>query len=406
MSRFISAQRLAFQKLLKKYKKWTGSPDLEKRFREGVLDRPMSFSKRDLRPLLAQWTEVLASVRAPFDEKADWRPTSSRAKDEMARSGGVGSEWSQDSLSITANVSSSAEYLHSIGESGSNVDIDTALALFPLGPGAAKSVYWIHPDNIVQIHVLLLQYTRLPKAKNKKLPFDTPPNSRSSPRGPSSANASRPFPRTDEEVGVIVCDDLQRFAQRWNSETLSEDKPGTVAEKAVASIRYSCGGDAVVVVGTIAENISKSAQAGTRLPPSRAKFERKMVSRLFDMSKTDLPVDGNDPRDSERVCKWFREHQEVRPLVQLRSRRTRFIGRKNHKTGGIWATLDTEVLMGPSSRESVADGKSLMTIMESGKHGSMSFPHAILEVRTEGDAGTDLVSRLDASHLVRILVNS
>lgn len=385
---------------MKKYKKWTGSPDLGKRFRDGVLEHAHSFLKRDLQPLLAQWTEVLASVRAPFDEHADRRPGSPQAKDKLPRSSGPATGRFQDCLSNTANTPSSAEYLHLICESGSNVDIDTALAISPLGPGSAEAVYWIHPDNILQIHVLLLQYTRLPKADNQHSSLETRHNSRSSPQSSLAANASRPFARIDEEVNVVVCDDLQHFGQRRNSETISEDKPGTVAAKAAASIRYCCSGDAVVVVGINAEDASKPAQPGMRLLPSKASFERKTVGHIFAMSNADRLVNDSDTKDSERVYEWLREHQEVKPLVQLQSRRTRFVGLKNSKIGGIWATLDTDVLMSRFSRESVADRTSLMTMIEGGKHGTTSFPYAILEVRIEGDAVTDLLSRLDASHLV------
>lgn len=395
MSRFVGAQRLAFQKLLKKYKKWTGSADLGKRFREGVLDRPTSFSKRDLQPLLAQWTQVLASVRAPFDRKAGFHPANAQAKARKNTSGR-----SQPSLASADTASSSAEDLHSTWETGSNVDIDTALAILPLGPSAARAVYWIHPDNIVQIHVLLLQYTRLPKSKNTNASLDTPPSSRSSPRGSLSANTSRPFPRTDEEVGNIVCDDPQRFAQRRNCETISEDKAGTVAHKAAASIRYSCGDDAVAVVGIVPDNASKPAESQTRLPSSKAKVDRKTISHLFNPSKADQIVNRVDSEDCMRVCRWLKEHIELQPLVRLQSRRTRFVGLKNDKKGGIWATLDTDVLMTSSSRGSVADGRALITLSEGEKQGASSFPHAILEVRIEGDSSTEIISDLDASYLV------
>ena len=52
------------------------------------------------------------------------------------------------------------------------------------------------------------------------------------------------------------------------------------------------------------------------------------------------------------------------------------------------------------SSESLANGNSLSAINEGGKHGSDFFPYAILEVRLEGDADTDLVAALDSSHLV------
>lgn len=400
MSRFVGAQRLAFQKLLKKYRKWTGSPDLGKRFREGLLDRPTSFSKRDLQPLLVQWTEVLASVRAPFDGNADWTTASLKAAGKSFTSGEGRDETSQSGPSDAVKAQSSAEELHAACECGSNVDIDTALATVPLGSDAARAIYWIHPDNIVQIHVLMLQETRLRKRKVSSPTLNTPPSSRSSPRSSLSANTSRPSYRNDEEVGVIVCDDLESFARRQNSKTISEEKPGSVAEQAAASIRYCCSGDANLVVGSSAQNNSSLPQSGTRLPASKAKVEYKTVSRLFDVSKADRPVHGKSSEDSEQVCKWLCDHDKVQPLVQLQSRRTRFVGLRNNDMGGIWATLDTDVRILRSSKESVAEAQGFLTIMEAEKHNSVPFPHAILEVRIEGDVGSDLISRLDASHLV------
>ncbi len=406
LSRFVGAQRLAFQKLLKKYKKWTGSPDLGKRFREGVLERPVSLTRRDLQPLLAQWTVVLASVRAPFNENANCRPCSPRAEKEVVTYSWSGSERGHDSPSTTAIPPSSAESLHSIWESGSNVDIDTALAISPLGPGSTEAVYWIHPDNIVQIYVLLLQYTRLPKAYNPDSPLDSPIGSRSSRRGSLHANAGKPLPRTDEEVGVLICDDLQHFAQGRNSDLISGHKSGTVAEEAATSIRYSCGGDAVVVVGTIADQSSKSAQPGMRRSPSKADFNRETIKHQFGVPKLERLIDGSEVKGLERVYEWLREHPEVQPLIQLQSRRTRFVGLTNSQVGGIWATLDTDVLMSPTSGESVAGQVGPITLIEGDKHGAKSFPHAILRVRIEGDEGTNLLSQLDTSHLVRIYGDS
>lgn len=64
--RFVGAQSLAFQKLLKKYQKWTGSTELGKPLHSEVLGRPTSFSHRDFGLFLKQWIEVLAAVRALF----------------------------------------------------------------------------------------------------------------------------------------------------------------------------------------------------------------------------------------------------------------------------------------------------------------------------------------------------
>ncbi|KAL9116312.1 MAG: hypothetical protein Q9187_007165, partial [Circinaria calcarea] len=73
LSRFVGAQRLAFQKLLKKYKRWTGSSSLGARFQPDVLNRPEGFAQKDFSPLLSHWTNVLAAVRAPFDAGFSWK---------------------------------------------------------------------------------------------------------------------------------------------------------------------------------------------------------------------------------------------------------------------------------------------------------------------------------------------
>jgi len=369
-----------------------------------VLDRPTSFSRRDFQSLLMQWTEVLASVRAPFENGADWYRGSPNARKRVSKSALPVRKISSapEAKGSPAKASSSAADLHSIWESASDVDIDTTLAVLPLGSGATKAVYWVHPDNIVQIHVLLLQYTRLQRLKGSEGLPEPPQSSISSPWSSVSANGSKPYPRTDEEIGVIICDDLQNFAERRNSETISdsEDRPGTLAEKAVASIRYSYNGEAVIVVGTTAENRLSPTEPSTRQIAIKAKLECKEIHKLFNTSKVDQRAATNYSEDAKRACQWLAQHQEVQPLVQLQARRARFVGLKNITSGGIWATLDKDILMRCTSRASLNNGKVLNTIGEDGKAGWNSFRHAVLEIRAEGDAGRDLVIELDNSHLV------
>lgn len=64
LQRFVDAQRMAFQKILKKYKKWTGSRALGDRFNTEVLSSPKSFIRRDLSPLLSQANNLSANLRA------------------------------------------------------------------------------------------------------------------------------------------------------------------------------------------------------------------------------------------------------------------------------------------------------------------------------------------------------
>lgn len=404
LSRFVGAQRTAFQKLLKKYKKWTSSSALGVRFRAEVLDRPSSFSKRDFEPLLTQWTEVLAAVRAPFIDRGNWHsglrnPIEGSQPDLSIQKKPLKGPTKQANQESAGDMSSVSE-LHSAWEDGSNIDIDTALAVLPLGRGATRAVYWVHPDNIVQVHVLLLQYTRLHRSNSIVTP-ESPSSSKSSPRASFSNPSARPGSRTDDEVGVVVCDDLQRFSKIRSSETISttEDCPGTVAEKAAASIRFSPCGEAVVVVDTDSGRLSHSANWNEKCLPKKAKFKRKNVRQLFEPSSIDR-LAKDDGNDSKRVFEWLTEHREVQPLVQLLSRRTRFVGLRNNKDGGVWATLDKDIFMKVCSFESLANGKGLTTISEGGTSDLETFPHAILEVRVEGDADSKLIDALNSSHLV------
>ncbi|KAI2625108.1 hypothetical protein GGR54DRAFT_551964 [Hypoxylon sp. NC1633] len=64
LKRFVSAQVIAFRKILKKYRKWTGSTTLSSRFKENVLSSPKSFTKRDLHPLKIQHQDLLTTLQA------------------------------------------------------------------------------------------------------------------------------------------------------------------------------------------------------------------------------------------------------------------------------------------------------------------------------------------------------
>ena len=369
LSRFVGAQRTAFHKLLKKYKKWTRSSELGVRFCAEVLDRPTSFSKRDFEPLLTQWTEVLAAVRAPFIDGGNWhsgqRDFMKAAQPDLSIQKKPLKNPTKQAYQEPAGDTNSVSELHSAWEDGSNIDIDTALAVLPLGRGATRAVYWVHPDNIVQVHVLLLQYTRLQRS-NSVTP-ETPSSSKSSPRASFSNPSARPASQKDDEVGVIVCDDLQRFSKIRSSETISiaEDCPGTVAEKAAASIRFSPSGEAVVVVDTDSGRLGHPVNWDEKQLPKIARFKRKNVRQLFEASSIDRFTKDVE-NDSKRVFEWLTEHQEVQPLVQLLSRRTRFVGLRNSKVGGVWATLDKDISMKVCSSESLASGKGLTTISEGG----------------------------------------
>ncbi|KAK4159340.1 hypothetical protein QBC43DRAFT_327497 [Cladorrhinum sp. PSN259] len=64
LRRFTNAQIVAFRKILKKYRKWTGSSTLGSRFRDNVLSHPKSFTKRDFSQLQSQYDDLTETFKA------------------------------------------------------------------------------------------------------------------------------------------------------------------------------------------------------------------------------------------------------------------------------------------------------------------------------------------------------
>lgn len=64
LQHFVGAQQVGFHKILKKYKKWTGTSFLAERFSDEILGNIKGFLKRDFRPLLQQASDLLAQIRA------------------------------------------------------------------------------------------------------------------------------------------------------------------------------------------------------------------------------------------------------------------------------------------------------------------------------------------------------
>ena len=60
----MNAQVIAFRKILKKYRKWTGSSALSSRFKDAVLSHPKSFTRRDFSHLQTECEDLLANLRA------------------------------------------------------------------------------------------------------------------------------------------------------------------------------------------------------------------------------------------------------------------------------------------------------------------------------------------------------
>lgn len=408
LAQFVAAQRLAFRKLLKKYRKWTGSDRLGVRFQSEILRRRSNFSQKDFGPLLEQWTGVLATVRAPFEAGLSWkpgrenllRPTSSKAAFDRNR---TVSNLKQSNSAMSKTTS--AADLATAYSTGSDVDVDTEFATVPLGNTAGRAAYWIHSDDFVQLHILLLQHTRIRRPPAESSFSPTFLSTESSRRTSLQSSANSRVAGMQDEIGIILCDNLQRFAERQNGATIGafERVPGSLLEAATVSMRYSSKGEATVVINNLPIRQHGVRTSSSTESVKKAKMKRKMLSHLFSSDKlgfsrpssdkTDFDS-GNEPESPddaiEDVQHWLAEHPNIVPLVHLNVQRTRFVGLGNNKTKGIWAMLDKSILMKKWSVEDLNDFSRSIPA---------NFPHAVLEIRWEGIDQPDLVKQLEETHL-------
>lgn len=371
LSRFQVAQRTGFFKILKKYRRWTKDSELEHRFKGDICGAPDSFFQLDLGRLLDQYIDVLDALRSPL---------------AGLDASGVSNE--------NAKALSSASRLFKTLQEGAEVDFDLALSITPLGSRGSKATYWIHPDHIVEVDVLLLQHMRIYTGPNAKplSPNDSPCATPA--RRKSSTTVDKYFGNEDD-VGLVILDNPEAFAKKQNASTIgsSEDLTGVLPAKAVGNARWSSSGEAVVVVG-----LEPSTEMQAPEHTNVAKLKRKSIEDFLDGSDN-----GNQTPDSAQesvaVLQWLADHKDVKPIAGICSKRTRFVGLHNSPSGGMWATLDREIFMKGSMYKDLKSNEWLSDT----RINSFGFPHAVLEVRRENNQSAALIQALDTSHLVRLI---
>ncbi|KAL8841902.1 MAG: hypothetical protein Q9170_000775 [Blastenia crenularia] len=408
LAQYVGVQKLAFIKLLKKYKKWTASLGLESRFRTKVLNQPAAFSKRDFQPLLNQYIDVLAAVRAPFDYDGD--SASQQSIDNGTAPGGHKTSQRQNVQSIHTSrqpLPSTAAKIQAVCQDSSDVDFDSSLAIIPLGRAGGKASYWIHPDNLIELHVLLLQYTRLRRATNVNAADTAANESRlRSCRASTSGDGNCSRSGGDEGVGLVICDNLQEFARRRSGAPISDtDEPaGRVLEKAAVTVRYSSSGEALVAVNISTIERDKECEASG--PFRKLRTKRKSVRQLFGSRQSSSTADLlpeeqilDDEANPKSLERWLSCHQEIQPLVQLQFQRTRFVGLTNAESCGAWATLDRDIRLKKTPEGLFNTKAGDLCFDDFDACESAKFPFAVLEVRYEGGSETGLLASLDKSHL-------
>ncbi|EUC31490.1 hypothetical protein COCCADRAFT_38427 [Bipolaris zeicola 26-R-13] len=369
LSRFQVTQRTGFVKILKKYKRWTKDGELAYVFKQEISSRPDSLFQLDLGYLLDQFVDALDTLRSAFD---------------------VEGTSAANATSVTGQ-SPAARISRSL-ERGDDVDFDLALDTVSLGSKGSKATYWIHPDHIVEAQVLLLQHMRLYINKARRNSSSRPTPLR---RHSSTANMD-PYVGSEDTTGLVVLDHPETFAFKQNAGTIgaAEEMQGSIGIKAAGQVRCCASSQAAVIVCD--EGDAQHA------PPSSVKtvkMERRYLKNFLDTSVTNDSIKHScSPRENVlTVRQWLAEHTSAKPIAGALLKRTRFTGLHNNSAGGTWATLDKDISLTDQLFEDLgSDDWTSAAKSES----TQRFPHAILEIRREGNQATSLIQMLDRSHLV------
>jgi SPX domain protein involved in polyphosphate accumulation len=312
LSRFQVAQRTGFRKILKKYRRWTKDRDVESVFKHDITASPDSFYQLDLGHLLDQYIDVLGALRTAFNVSSSSDPPSAGTK-----------------------VSSPSMRISQATQKGRDIDFDLALVLTPLGARGAKATYWIHPDHIVETEVLLLQHMRLhsePKAS-------TLGSSPVATRRPQTPTVVEKCFDNEDAIGLLVLDHPESFAIKQNASMIgaSEETAGTLQVKSAGNARWTSSGDAAVVVDS-------KPHTGDEF--ILAQLKRKHIPVFLNTTVPFHPQHGSGLREQgiqavdqastsniTAVRDWLNEHQEVKPVAGICSKRTRFVGLHNNSSG-------------------------------------------------------------------------
>jgi hypothetical protein len=401
LSRFIGAQRLAFTKLLKKYKKWARSDALEERFKSDVLGRSSSFTIVSLDESLEHWTEILQIIRAVRRPNAQSRGLLSTIKPRSPSLSPLADSRPRQGSSVIVSQ------LEKAASSASDVNFDEAFAKTPLGESGTRAIYWIHQEQLIELQVVLLQQMRLYMPNLTQVTLGSGPSSLSqSPVTTRRSSLSRqPEGQVEKEIdsGVIILDQVQDYARRQSTGTVSdaEDASGHSFMQPAATARWAASDEAIVSMIQPRE----SGKGGS------AKVRKKHLAALLNVDRdftpwktsgTSTPIDGSfySNTDSDFLAVdeargMLTRNPAIQPLAAIFSKRTRFVGLSNTLFAGQWCILDSQISISKVSRNDLV-GKEWAAKLTSG---ATSFPYAVLEVRQEGLLAKSIIDVLDKSHL-------
>ena len=355
LARFTSTQRTAFRKLLKKYKKWTGSTQVDERFHRDALNDSKSFTKLDLGPLLDEYSVTLQHIRTLYEERI-WQETPGAKRAPKPVAGGAAVTRLQDAA-----------------HSGSKAEFDTAIAAVPLGDSGTFASFFVHKENVVELQVLLLQHAHYCMSRSRS-------NSLNEPISPVSSRQAYENAAADTaDYFAAEADDPIRFAQEQNTLTINdhEHKSGSMPQRAQLCARWTL--DEVAILAR------RSSPGKEQL----ARLKRKHATAFFNKSQMFPSKKAALTDDDEKTLMTSREAYEKdvssKHLYSYSSSRSRFIGIDGSPARTTLATLDTDI-----------------TIQGADTHSTERhiFPFAVLLVRQEGLGNGGLLAAVDQTHLV------
>lgn len=253
---------------------------------------------------------------------------------------------------------------------------DASLVTIPLGKKSAFASYFVHPENVLELEVFLMQYARYYLSRSRK-------NSSASQIHDITKKTS--FTPAEPDVSdhhAIAADDVERFVKEQSSLSVDDidRRPGSIPQRSKAVVRWSEDELALASLRTKTGKIYD------------ARMNQKNIMDLFnkdeDFRAQLEATQGENIEAIEDLRNEMMHKDEVQPLYHYACCRSRFVGLEDGEAGLVLATLDTNI------RIDKADARTVDTSR------AAKFPFAILTVRQEGHPQTQLLSVLDDSHLV------
>lgn len=350
LSRFAAVQKTAFRKILKKYRKWTGSTALQTRLDVEV------FSSKKLQTDFSDYLQQLSEEKAILTEELAEPMLTGRPR-----------EPSQERHNKRISASAKRSPITQINESllRGPLAFDAAILTVPYGEAAGSAFYWIHPDNLDEARTILLRHMRdasVPSTHSRH-------NSETSIASKAHLES---FSKSNTVLThMVVFDNAYRFVK-----DTSTSRPSRIA----LGGHWSSEPDAVVTLA----GLSPTSSGGTMLTLSRQDLARAL--------QREVPAT-NISKEIAAIQNYLTEHRDVKPLAEVCSTRNRYVGITNTADVGNWATLDTDITVTTVDMAQVGQPE------QKSQEGD-AFPYAILHIRWEFARTPAVVRAFDESHLV------